>query len=206
MTEERMRWINGLMVGLLLVFCVGSIMVPQRMTRPEAAVPAWAVYLVEQQVPFSGWPSSLEQPLVRAQLISTGLTDEQLAELQAGALRRILSRLPTVDQGVFARVQGRDHGRFFWIYSGSAGPHAAAFRLGLQLFRPASVRSVGLHAGHQIWEWEPDCFPEQLRCGFAVADGLLLAVLSRDLNDMTLLLDALDGRVPSRAGRLTGRD
>jgi hypothetical protein len=197
-----MNWKKGIDVTLLTVlalFCAGSVVLPGRGTSPEEAVPAWAGFTVRRAHPFGDWQAALHAPLVRSQLMSTGFTEERLEQLpEVAGLSRLLRRVRPAE-GVFARVQSPRTGRFFWMFSGTLGLRASGILLQMPFWLPAAAEPAGVHAGHRIWALRSEQLPPNCTLWFSVADGLLAGCLSPAVEDMALVLDSLDGRVPSRA-------
>lgn len=101
-------------------------------------------------------------------------------------------------------IGGRDRRDTFLLVS-AAGPRAVALRWRLQLFPPEGVRRVRSYSAWPVWQIEQSALPVWMRVRFALTEGLFICSISDNSHDIYYLLDTVDGRRPSMAGRGNGR-
>jgi len=95
---------------------------------------------------------------------------------------------------------GRDRRDTFILVS-AAGPRTVALRWQMELFPPEGVQPVRSYSAWPVWQIEHSAFPAWMRVRFTLSEGLFICSISDDSHDIYYLLDTLDGRRPSLAGR-----
>lgn len=111
---------------------------------------------------------------------------------------RILEKSPLTVATV--SLGGRSR-RDTWVAVSAIGPYAILLRWQLTLFRPEGITPIRSYGSWPVWRYSSPSLPPWAHVRFALTDGLLICSISDDSHDIYYLLDTLDGRRPSLAGR-----
>lgn len=191
---KRLIILTGLTL-LLTSTVIGWICyVPPAALNRLAAVPANALFVYTGHS--INWPLLKTLPATRD--IFRALEQEPK---MPSMLREFFNGPATV---AAAPLGGRDRRDTFILVS-ATGPRAVALRWRLDLFPSEGIRRVRSYYAWPVWEIEQSALPAWMRVRFALSEGLFICSISDDSHDIYYLLDTLDGRRPSLAGRKNGR-
>lgn len=114
-----------------------------------------------------------------------------------GALRGLFNGPVTVAS---VPIGGRDR-RDTLVLVSAAGWRAVILRWRLELVPPPGVGRLRSYSVWPVWQLDHPDFPAWKRVRFTLTDGLFIASISDNSHDIYYLIDTVDGRLPSMAGR-----
>lgn len=179
----------------LLVFSVWAVLGGFRAeVTPHEAIPAWSLYRQELP-PGIALQEKLKTPLVRGQLVASGLNESALEQ------SRLMQAVQQLDRGavrdsVCARLRAGGTQGDVWVYAARLTPAARLMHWRMVCNRPEGFRLLGRHNGWPVWMLEEINGAESCPLFFAFADGMLLASMGARPNGVFDLLDQYDGLIP----------
>jgi hypothetical protein len=204
----RRRWPVWLLTILLAVLVAGSIVyMPPSSLEMLKPVPAHAQIVYRNETPGwflsfftvpSGCPSEAGPLSLRLSPGFQNTCGESSGSRDLLKVGRILEKSPLTVATV--SLGGRSR-RDTWVAVSAIGPYSVLLRWQLALFRPEGITPIRSYGSWRVWQYSSPSLPSWARVRFSLTDGLLICSISDDSHDIYYLLDTLDGRRPSLAGR-----
>ncbi len=179
----------GLLATFLAAIGWWLVWVPHRPERTFSAIPSSAIFVSAHRELGLRWDGLMANPLICSVLAGAGASQELTQKWrQEPAAQKWASQLGQ-DLAVLAYVPELGHSREpAWILASWLGWRAQSLKWRL-LFSPGGLTRGRARPGQDVWIMRLKDLPPDLRVSLTVADGLLLACLSKDPLAVRHLLD-----------------